>query len=79
MVFINIKQKYSMKNNKIRHNLNESYLNSLTEEERDIQMKEWSATEWQQYLCPNGTITSDEFLSLGYKLINEEYDRLGWK
>ena len=68
-----------MKNNKIRHNLNESYLNSLTEEERDIQMKEWSATEWQQYLCPNGTITSDEFLSLGYKLINEEYDRLGWK
>ena len=67
------------KSDRITHNLDESYLQSLTEEQRIKEMSEWNATEWQQYLCPNGTMTSDEFLSLGYKLINEEYDRLGWK
>lgn len=46
--------------NKIKHNLTESYLQSLTEEERVRQMSEWTPSEWQQYFCPDGTITLDE-------------------
>lgn len=52
---------------KIKHNLNESYLQSLTEEERLKQMNEWSPSEWQQYLCPNGTRTLGEFKDAIYK------------
>ena len=63
----------------IKHNLNESYLQSLTEEERIRQMSEWTIEEQEQYFCPNGTMTLEEFRDLGYKIINEEYDRMGWK
>ena len=45
----------------MKHNLSESYLQSLTEQQRIEEMKEWSASEWQQYLCPNGTMTLEEF------------------
>ena len=62
-----------------KHNLSESYLQSLTEQERIKEMKEWSATEWDEYYCPNGTISIDEFEALGHKIIDEEYERLGWK
>lgn len=57
---------------KKKHNLNESYLQSLTEEERDRQQKEWSASEWQKYLCPNGTMSIEEFRQLLHKKIDEE-------
>ena len=62
----------------IKHNLSEEYLQSLTEEERIRQMKEWTEDEIQQYLCPNETMTIEEFRALGHKMIDEEYDRLGW-
>lgn len=61
-----------------KHNLNESYLNSLTESERINEMKDWSAEEQAQYLCPNGVMTIEEFRELGNKIIDEEYDGLGW-
>ncbi len=35
-----------------KHNLNEEYLNSLTEEQRIDEMSEWSAEEWGNYYCP---------------------------
>lgn len=63
----------------MKHNLNEEYLNSLTEEERIRQMSEWTIEEQEQYFCPNGTITIDEFRLIAHQIINEEYDRLGWK
>ena len=61
-----------------KHNLSEEYLQSLTEEERIRQMSEWTPSEWEEYFCPNGTMTLDEFLELGIRIINEEYDRNGW-
>ena len=63
---------------KVKHNLNESYLQSLTEEQRINEMKEWSAEEQAQYLCPNGVMSIEEFSELGHKIIDEECDRLGW-
>ena len=62
----------------MKHHLNESYLNSLSDEERINEMKEWSAEEQAQYLCPNGVMTMEEFRALGHKIIDEEYDKLGW-
>jgi len=63
--------------NKMRHNLSESYLQSLTEQQRIDEMSQWSASEWQQYYCPNGTITLDEFFDEIYnnveKTISEKY------
>lgn len=62
----------------MRHNLNEEYLNSLSEEDLMNEMKEWDAEEQEKYLCPNGVMTIEEFRELGLKIINDEYDRLGW-
>ena len=73
------KKQFEFAMNKKKHNLNESYLQSQTEEERDRQQREWSASEWQQYLCPNGTISAEEFRELGHKMIKDLYDELGWK
>ena len=56
---------------KMRHNTTESYLLSLTEEQRINEMKEWSASEWQQYYCPNGTISLEEFRQALYKKVDE--------
>ncbi|MBQ8484795.1 MAG: hypothetical protein IJ534_01465 [Bacteroidaceae bacterium] len=61
-----------------KHNLNEEYLSSLTEEERINEMKEWTAEELGEYLCPEGVMTIEEFREYGHKLIDEEYDKLGW-
>lgn len=47
---------------KMKHNLNEGYLQSLTEEERTKQMREWSPAEWQQYYCSNGTTPLDDVM-----------------
>ena len=63
---------------KKKHNLNEEYLNSLTKEELENEMMEWSAAEQAEYLCPNGVMTIEEFREYGLKIINDEYDRLGW-
>lgn len=56
---------------KMKHNLTEEYLQSLTEEERIRQMSEWTPSEWQQYLCPNGTITLEEFRTALYNKVDE--------
>lgn len=62
---------------KITHNLNESYLQSLTEEERIRQMQEWTIEEQRQYFCPNGTISLDEAMEYlknkTLQLIHERY------
>ena len=55
----------------MKHNLSESYLQSLTEEQRIAEMKEWTASEWQQYYCPNGTITLEEFRQMLYDRVKE--------
>lgn len=60
--------------NKIKHNLNESYLQSLTEEERVRQMSEWTIEEQIQYFCPNGTMSIDEFQEFGHQIIIDEYE-----
>ena len=61
----------------MKHNLSESYLQSLTEQQRIDEISQWSASEWQQYYCPNGTITLDEFFDEIYnnveKTISEKY------
>ena len=54
----------------MKHNLSESYLQSLTEEERDKEMSQWTASEWEQY-CPNGTMTLEEFRQEIYNKIDE--------
>ena len=56
---------------KKKHNLNESYLKSLTEQQRIDEMKEWSASEWQKYYCPNGTMTLEEFRHKLYNKVDE--------
>lgn len=61
----------SMENKK--HNLNEEYLNSLTEEELDAEMDEWTASEWVKYHCPEGTMTMEEFYELGVRKIKEKF------
>ena len=46
----------------------------LAEERRINEMKEWSAEEQAQYLCPNGVMSIEEFRELGHKIIDEELD-----
>ena len=62
---------------KIKHNLSEEYLQSLTEEERIRQMSEWTPSEWEEYYCPNGIMTLDEFIncikSRALQVIKEKY------
>ena len=56
----------------------EEYVNSLTESELLNEQASWTAAQWQQYLCPNGTISFEEFKELGHRIIDEEYNKLGW-
>ena len=55
----------------MKYNLNEEYLQSLTEEQKYEEMRQWTASEWQQYLCPNGTTTLEEFRQKVYKRVEE--------
>ena len=55
----------------MKHNLSESYLQSLTEQQRIEEMSQWSASEWQQYYCPKGTITLEEFRQKLYNKVDE--------
>ena len=48
------------------------YLASLSEEELLKEQKNWTAKQWQQYYCPNGTITLDEFCDLLIKKVDEK-------
>ena len=64
---------------KIKHNLNEAYLNSLTEEQRIAEMEQWTPEEWAMYLCPNGTVTIEEFREYGINLINKWFDEIECK
>ena len=34
-------------------------------------MKEWSASEWQQYYCPNGTASAEFFFEMLDKRVQE--------
>lgn len=57
-----------------KHNLNEAYLNSLTEDQRIAEMEQWSPEEWVTYLCPQGTVTLEEFREYGHQLIHKWYN-----
>lgn len=64
---------------KNEHNLNEDYLNSLPEEQRIAEMEQWTPEEVAEYLCPEGTMTIEEFDKLLTERItelwNERYGR----
>ena len=55
-----------------KKHLDEAYLASLSEEELLEEQKKWTAKQWQQYLCPNGTMTLDEFRNLLIKKVDEK-------
>lgn len=62
----------------MRHNLNEEYLQSLTEEQREEEMSQWTATEVQEYLCPNGTVSIDYFFEqLEKKVVEMAIEKYG--
>ena len=61
---------------KKEHNLSEEYLQSLSDEELEKEMMEWTAEEQAEYLYPDGVMTIEEFREYGIKMINEEYDRM---
>lgn len=58
----------------VKHNVTEEYLQSLTEEQRIAEMKEWTAEEQARYLCPNGVMSIEEFRALGHQIIDEDSD-----
>ena len=39
-------------------------------------MKDWSAEEQAQYLCPNGVMTMEEFRRLGHEIIDKLCDEI---
>ena len=51
--------------------INEEYVNSLTESELLNEQANWTALQWQQHLCPNGTITLEEFRQELYNKVDE--------
>ena len=51
--------------------ITEEYVRSLSEEELLEEQKTWTATQWQQYLCPNGTMTLEEFRQKLYNKVDE--------
>lgn len=55
----------------MKHNLNEGYLQSLTEEQRINEMRQWTASEWQQYYCPNGAISIEDFRQKLYNKVDK--------
>lgn len=55
-----------------KKHIDADYLASLSEEELLKEQKNWTAKQWQQYYCPNGTITLDEFCDLLIKKVDEK-------
>ena len=51
--------------------ITEEYVRSLSEEELLEEQKTWTVTQWQQYLCPNGTMTLEEVVLYTDELIEE--------
>ncbi len=54
--------------------ITEEYIRSLSEEELLEEQKTWTVTQWQQYLCPNGTMTLEEVVLYTDELIEEIFD-----
>ena len=52
--------------------IDEAYLASLSEEELLEEQENWTAKQWQQYYCPNGTMTMEEFRDLIIKKVDEK-------
>jgi hypothetical protein len=51
-------------------------LDDFDEQIKLDEMKEWTAEQQSQYLCPDGVMTIEEFRELGLKMIDEVYDEL---
>lgn len=54
--------------------ITEEYVRSLTASELLKEQQTWTATQWQQYLCPNGTMTLEEVVEYTDKLIDKVFD-----
>lgn len=68
VIFIDEIKFYRYMNNKV---ITEEYVNSLTESELLNEQANWTAAQWQQYLCPNGTISLEEFRQELYNKVDE--------
>ena len=54
--------------------ITEEYVNSLTERQLVEEQRNWTATQWKQYLCPNGTMTMEEAIQYSDQIIDEIFD-----
>ena len=53
------------------HNLNEEYLNSMSEEERLKEIQSWTSEELVRHLCPDGVISLEEFRRYAHEITEE--------
>ncbi|MBQ8484796.1 MAG: hypothetical protein IJ534_01470 [Bacteroidaceae bacterium] len=54
--------------------ITEEYVKFLTESELLNEQATWTAAQWQQYLCPNGTMTLEEAIQYSDQIIDEIFD-----
>ena len=59
--------------NVIKHNLNEDYLNSLSEKELTKEMQSWTPSEQVKHLCPEGVMPLEDFRIIGIQMIKDMY------
>ena len=57
--------------NVIKHNLNEDYLNSLSEKELTKEMQSWTPSEQVKHLCPEGVMPLEDFRRIGIQMIKD--------
>ena len=53
------------------HNLNEEYLNSMSEEERLKEIQSWTSEELVRHLCPDGVISLEEFRRYAHEIAED--------
>ena len=59
--------------NVIKHNLNEDYLNSLSEKELTKEMQSWTPSEQVKHLCSEGVMPLEDFRRIGIQMIKDMY------
>ena len=59
--------------NVIKHNLNEDYLNSLSEKELTKEMQSWTPSEQVKHLWPEGVMPLEDFRRIGIQMIKDMY------
>ena len=66
-------QFYKQMKNVIKHNLNEDYLNSLSEKELTKEMQSWTPSEQVKHVCPEGVMPLEDFRRIGIQMIKDMY------